>query len=128
MKKISLVALSLLTPVFVLAQGTPKADFDGLNDYFGTFITLINTTIVPLIFIMSFVVFIWGVFQYFIAGASDPAKLEQGKQLVKYSLIGFILMVSIWGIVNIVAGGLGLDEEFDTSLYPKAPSADSITD
>ena len=66
----------------------------------------INNVLVPLIFTIALLAFVWGVANAFvIKGASDSDR-EKGKQLVIYSIIGFVLMVSIWGIVNLIAGGL----------------------
>jgi len=119
MKKFSILSLSLLTPMLAFAQ---EANFNEISTFITSFINFINKTVVPLVFVVAFVVFIWGVFQYFIAGASDPEKQGKGKDLVKYSLIGFVLMISIWGIVNILAGGLGLDQDLKSELIPESPS------
>ena len=75
-------------------------------------ISIINNTIVPLIFAVAFLVFIWGVFQYFIA-KSEEAK-ENGKNLILYGLIGFFVMVSVWGLVNILVGTFSLNNAAPT--------------
>ena len=95
----------LLTPTGVaLAQGA-----NNLNGLVGQIVDLINNSLVPLVFALAFIVFIWGVFQYFIAGAADETKRENGKNLMIYGLIGFFVMASVWGIVNLLVNTFGLD-------------------
>ncbi len=69
---------------------------------------LINTILVPLIFAIAFIVFMYGIFRYFIAGGADPEAQKKGKQLLMYGIIGFVIMISLWGIVNIVSNTFGL--------------------
>jgi hypothetical protein len=45
-----------------------------------------------------------GVFDTFILGANDEEKKGQGKNLMLWGLIGFFVMVSVWGLVNILTG------------------------
>ena len=41
-----------------------------------------------------------------------------------YGIIGFVVMVSVWGIVNLLAGGFGLtDEELQT--IPNTPTGNN---
>ena len=98
--------------VLAVSIGTPSAAF-AASGYFGpvdTFLAnvsgFINNVLVPLIFTVALLFFIYGMFKYFIQnGASEEAR-EKGKQMMLYSVIGFVLMVSIWGIVNLFAAGL----------------------
>ncbi len=83
-------------------------------------IGLINNVFVPVIFALAFIVFIWGIFSYFIAGAEDPAKQEKGKQLIIYGIIGFVVMVSVWGLVNVLANTFGLNSSY-VPQYPTLP-------
>ncbi|GEM_PF-1330569 len=71
-------------------------------------LALINGVLVPLIFAFAFIVFLFGIFRYFIAGGDNPEEQKKGKQLVIYGLIGFFIMVSLWGLVNIVSNTFGL--------------------
>jgi hypothetical protein len=63
--------------------------------------------LVPGIFAIAFLSFIWGMAQTFILGGSDEEKQKQGKSLMIYSIAGFVIMVSLWGIVNLVAKSFG---------------------
>lgn len=104
-KKISLSGLLFLLPVVAFAQ--PTSAFGQIGDTIRALIGFMNGTLVPLVFAMAFLVFIWGMFKFFIFGGHDEESRESGKQLMIYGVVAFVMMVSIWGIVNVVAEGLG---------------------
>lgn len=107
MKKLAYTALAFAAPLLVAAQDR-VTDIDSV----GHFITNIITNVaVPVIFALAFIVFIWGVFQYFIAGGHDEEKRKKGRELMMYGIIGFFVMVSVWGLVNILVNSVRLDEE-----------------
>lgn len=112
MKKFSLILPALLFPVLVSAQVRTVADVGSLV------IGIINEILVPAIFAIAFIVFIWGVFQYFIGGKQDEETRQKGKQLMIWGLIGFFVMVSVWGLVNILVNTAGLDTNLPE--YPKS--------
>ena len=112
MKKFVYIALASMLPAIAFAQ--PRVD--SLQDT-GTFIVgLIENVAVPVIFSLAFIVFIWGVFNYFIAGGHDEEKRDKGKQLMLYGILGFFIMVSVWGLVNILVGSVDLENEGPADL------------
>ena len=52
--------------------------------------------------------FVWGVVQYVISGASEEQK-DKGKQYMIWGLIALTVMVSVWGIVKIVGNTFGIE-------------------
>ncbi|MEK7604482.1 MAG: hypothetical protein AAB442_01650 [Patescibacteria group bacterium] len=87
----------------LIAAAAPVSNLSGV----GTFIIdTINNIIVPVLFAVAFIVFIWGAFQTFIAGATSDDVKEKGKNLMLWGLIGFFVMVSVWGLVNILTGSV----------------------
>jgi hypothetical protein len=54
-------------------------------------------------------------FKYFIAGGADEGKREEGKSLMIYATLGFVLIIVFWGIVNLFAGSTGLEGETITN-------------
>ena len=112
MKKIaySALALALTFPAFAFAQ--PRVD--SVQDVGQFIVGLINNIAVPVIFALAFLVFIWGVFTYFIAGGSDEEKRGKGRSLMLYGLLGFFVMVSVWGLVNILVGSVQLENRPNT--------------
>ncbi len=71
----------------------------------------IGGVLIPLVFAVAFLTFIWGLFLYFVAGGADEEKRAQGKQLAIWGIVGFFVMVSVWGLVNIVRGTFRLDNQ-----------------
>lgn len=82
-------------------------------------LTIINEILVPIIFAIAFIVFIWGIFQFFIAGKQDPETRDKGKSLMFWGLIGFFVMVSVWGLVNILVNSLDLNTNVPN--FPDVP-------
>jgi hypothetical protein len=91
--------------------GTLGADIQNLIQFF-------DNSLVPLIFGVAFIVFLWGVFQYFIAGAADEEKRKTGRTFIMYGIIGFVIMLSIWGIVNLLVNSIG----FESNIRPGLPT------
>ena len=97
--------------IVLSAFAIPLVSFAAINNVadVGSFIiNTINGVIVPVLFAVAFIVFLWGAFTTFILGASEGAKKEEGKNLTLYGLIGFFVMISIWGLVNILTNTAGL--------------------
>ncbi len=73
-----------------------------------TILAIINSVLVPLLFAIAFLVFLFGVADAYIFSRGDPAKTERGHKLILWGIIGFVVMVSLWGLVNVVANTFGL--------------------
>lgn len=71
-------------------------------------IFLINTVLVPLIFAIAFIVFLWGVAKTYILSNGNEGDVEKGHKLILWGVIGFVVMVSLWGLVNVVGNTFGL--------------------
>ena len=112
----SLALVVLVVPVLALAQ------FGQINDFLDDVLTFINGTLIPIIFALALMVFIWGMFKFFILGGSDEEDRKKGQQLMLWAVVGFVLMVSIWGIVNLVAGGLGFSQDENVQNIPNVPT------
>ena len=104
---IAYVAL-LSVPAFShaqLATGTPGR--------FGQFVqgvsVLINNFLIPALVALCVLLFIWGVYTYFIVGSADEQKRSEGRQFMLYALLGFVAIVTLWAIVLFLAQGFGFD-------------------
>ncbi len=105
MKKLKGQGMIAVTLMYIFLPVIALAQFGEVNTFIGKISEFINGVIIPFIFGLALLMFIWGVFKYFILGGSDEGKQEEGKQLILYSVIGLVVMVSIFGIVNLVANG-----------------------
>lgn len=117
-----LLAVSLALPLAAAAQ--PGAiDQTYVQDYRDLIIWMINSVLVPVLVAIAFIVFLWGVYKYFIYGADNEADRAKGKQFVMWGIIGFVVILSVWGLVAMVANTFGLESgggsptppTFDTS-------------
>lgn len=102
----TLTRILALAAFFVTAAtvsaATGEINTEPIKAFADTVIRLLNGVVVPLIFAIAFIVFIWGIFMYFIAGGADEEKRKQGRDLALWGVIAFVVMTSVWGIVNIV--------------------------
>jgi uncharacterized membrane protein len=101
MKKFGIMMASFALPVFASA-----ATITSLDSIF-TFISSTLNTLLPLIIAAAVVYFIYGIAMYVISG-SDDAK-EAAKNKIIYGVIGLFVMISVWGLVNILVNTFGLD-------------------
>ena len=69
---------------------------------------LLNVVVVPVIFALAFLVFVWGVVNYFILNAGDETKRAEGRAFVLWGLLGMVLLFSVWGFVNLLLSPLGV--------------------
>jgi len=67
-------------------------------------LTFLNNVAVPVLFAIAFVVFLWGVFKAYIYSRGDAAEVSKGHQFILWGLVGFFVMLSVWGLVNIISG------------------------
>lgn len=87
-------------------QGTTFAQYIGS----GTtgVIGIINVVIVPVIFALSFLVFIWGIMNYFFLNGGDEVKRGEGRQFALWGILGMAVLFSVWGFVNLLLSTLGI--------------------
>lgn len=72
---------------------------------FKSFVGLINgliTIIIPLIFTLTLLTFMWGVIKVWILNGSDADEIDKGKKLAVAGIVAFVVMSSIWGIVSLL--------------------------
>ena len=115
------ILAAFAVPLVSFAQATQLTNIKSV----GTFIiSTINDVFVPVLFAVAFIVFVWGAFETFIVGAGSEEVKEKGKNLMLWGLIGFFVMVSVWGLVNILTGSVGFGG--GTAAPTSIPSAGGI--
>lgn len=80
-------------------------------------LTFLNNTIVPAILALALFIFLWNAFRYFIIGGSEEESQQKAKSLATWSIAAFVIILSIWGIVNVFVSGLGLSKNPITPDY-----------
>ena len=95
-------------PFFAFAQYT--GGNNGLAQFMANSVTFINNVLVPFVFAVALLVFFYGVYLYFFYSRGEDEERKKGKDYMLWAIAAFVIMVSVWGIVNLVAGGLGLSK------------------
>ncbi len=68
---------------------------------------IIGAVVIPGIFTLAFVVFLWGVFKFI--RSSEQKDKQESKQFIYMGLIGLFVMTSVWGIIKIFATTAGIE-------------------
>jgi Type IV secretion system pilin len=128
MKQVLSVAATALTvafvPVITFAAISDNTGGGEMQAFVGGILGFINTVLLPAILGLAFLMFVWGVFKFFILGGSDEEAQAKGKSLMIYAVAGFVLILSFYGIVNIVVNGLFGTP--DTATDIKTPGVPTI--
>ena len=98
--KFSVLTSVFLMPVFVFAQSQ-----SGIQGLLQLVMSLIGG-LIPIVIGLAVLAFLWGVLQYVVAKDEDKQKEARGVML--YGIIALFVMVSVWGLVNILGDTLQL--------------------
>jgi len=114
------VSASLLLPSLVSAQlaDNTTGDAGQFSELLSNILAFTNTVLIPFIIGIGFLVFVFGMFQYFIAGGANDEKKEQGRSLMIYATLGFVLIIIFWGAVNLIASSTGLGSSPAPGVIP----------
>jgi hypothetical protein len=53
--------------------------------------------------------FLWGVIRFIMSGQGDETKRKEGRQIIIASVIGFFVVMAIWGILALLKAVFGFD-------------------
>jgi hypothetical protein len=100
----------LYVPLLAFAQSFERGK-GSVQGYIILILQFINYTLLPLLFSFALLFFLFNAARYFIFEASDQDARDNAKKLALYGISAFVLMVSIWGIVNMFVFGLQIDAQ-----------------
>jgi len=96
-------------PALILIATLPTVVFaQSLQLFVIDFMVFINIVLLPFLIGIAFLIFVINVVRYFILESNNPEGREKAKNVAYYSIIAFVFIIIFWGIVNILAGSLGL--------------------
>ena len=110
-KKLSGLLALLLAPAVSSAQIADSSSGGAFEDLLENILVFINDVLIPFIIGIGFLVFVWGMFKFFILGGANDEKKEQGKSLMIYATIGFVLIIIFFGVINLLTESTGLTGE-----------------
>lgn len=109
------------TMALTVQEGAEAARADGMPTELvgpnGTF-TNITNTILYAVGIISVIMLVWGGIRYIISGG-DSKKVTDAKNTVLYAIIGLVISVLAYAIVNFVLNTLGTGE-YDVTQAPNS--------
>ena len=79
-----------------------------LQDFIISIGLFINEVLLPFLFGLALLFFIWNAFRLLILKGQETDARESAKSLMLYSIGAFVFLVSIWGLVNLLVFGLGI--------------------
>lgn len=124
MKKFAIAASAYLLPLAAFAT-TRDVGKDNIANLIGQINAVINT-IIPFLVGLAVLIIIWGVFNY-ISGAGDEEKRAQAKQYIVWGVVGVFIMLSVWGLVNVLVNSFALRKgPLDSSQLPKFDTAGTV--
>ena len=71
---------------------------------------ILNIVVTPAIQVLlgvAVLYFVWGVW-VFVRNADSPDKRQEGGQHILYATIGIFIMISVFGIMNLIQNSFGL--------------------
>ncbi len=115
MKEIKFLALAaVLTMPLTMVSAQGIADGNTTGGAFGillqNILSFTQTFLIPFILGIGFLVFVWGMFQFFIVGGANDDAKEKGKSLMIWAIVGFVMILILWGIVNLIVDSIGLED------------------
>ena len=108
-------ATAFVLPFVTFAQQQGGSN-DGIRHLLGMAAGIIQA-LIPIVIGLAVLVFIWGVLRY-VLNSSDAGKAE-GRTFMLWGIIALFVMVSVWGLVNILRDSLGLN--LATPTAPRIP-------
>ena len=91
------------------------ANFHSTIDIVNYVTCMINRALIPLLITAGLIFFIYHIVRFI--GAADDAKRADAKMYMLWGIIAFAIIVTVWGLVKILGGALGI-----TTVIPQFPT------
>ena len=103
-----ILPMFLLMPFVAYGQGLAQDDGSGgqLGEFLGAAQDFIFGPALYFFIALAFIIFVWGVIKYFISDAEGDK--ASAKSLMLWGIGGLVLILVLWGAVNMFVDFLGL--------------------
>ncbi len=116
MKKFIIPASAFFMPFLAFAQNANFNTGVGLGSVYSLIFDLFNK-LIPFFIALAVVYFVWGVISYILA--SDDDKKSAARNHIIYGVIALFVIVSVWGLVNLLGDTFGLNTTtINAPTYP----------
>ncbi len=99
------IILALLVMVVPQIGHAATGSLQGLITGIGEFL---DKVLIPVILGIAFLSLVWNMLRFFVIGATNEEGQQNAKNLAFYSVLAFVVILSFWGIVNVLTNGIGL--------------------
>ncbi|MEX0917085.1 MAG: hypothetical protein WDZ90_00970 [Candidatus Paceibacterota bacterium] len=89
---------------------------NGLQEILDTIGALINTA-TPIVVALALLYFLWGVGKY-VFSAGDGERQKEGQNIMVWGIIALTVMVSVWGLVQVLADTFDVEVGQDLDNTP----------
>jgi len=105
-----------------VTEKVPPCSFVGLNDLDSAFMFAddIVRCAMPILVMFALLYFVWGVVELVLYSRTGSDKFNQAKKKVAVGIIGLFVILSIWGIIAVIANTIGVG--IGDSLKPPGTS------
>ncbi len=87
-----------------------------IQEFLTNILLFLNVRILPAMIAIAGFFFLVNAVRYFIIGGANEESQEKARTLATWGIAAFVLIVSLWGIVNLVVAGFGF-----TGSYSRTP-------
>lgn len=116
MKKTAIFTAVLFLVPFIASAQAALSPLVNIVNAIGYIVNLL----IPIVIAIALLVFFWGLVQYIRASGKGHA---QGRNTMIAGLVSLFIMVSVWGIVNLAQGALGVNGSIKTQSAPSVQSS-----
>lgn len=120
MKKI-IIGSATLFALPLLAAAQANTGFRNVNSAIESVTQIVNN-LIPLLIGIAILFFIWGLVKYVLQADNDEAR-KSARSYMIFSVIAFFVMISIWGLVNVLVDTFGLDTQDRPQILPGVPGS-----
>jgi Type IV secretion system pilin len=107
-------SVTFILPFLTYAQGIATEEGGGgpFELLLKNILDFANSVLIPFVIGIGFLFFVWGMFQYFIAGGASEESKEKGKSLMINATMGFVVIIIFFGMINLLTSSTGLEGQY----------------
>ena len=105
-----LFSLLIMIPLAVLAEDSPEIKNPIIYDTIIEVVESLTNFVFTLGIVLAPLVFLIGGFVFLTSGG-DTNKVQKGKDIMVYAVIGFVIILLVKGLVELIKNALGVKEE-----------------
>jgi uncharacterized membrane protein YuzA (DUF378 family) len=103
-----------VSPTYSAANSCDASSITNLKSLITYFVGCLLVPLVYIIIGLAVFIFVFGIFK--IITSESPEEKQKGRDLMLWGIIGIFVMVSLWGLVNILQGTFTLN---NTDINPR---------